>query len=125
MTDLKEVIWKRRWEDMGKRVRRSVDFMDVNHWTYLNNAIEQTEAVMCLPNKDVSYRKAFLYLNKVVLEDYVTSDDPANDIFEETYHLLKYFEMERQRSATFKEHMAVKRERIKKAKAKAETGRTL
>lgn len=109
MSKLDEKILRKRWEIMRGKVQKSVDSMDINHWTYLNNAIDQVETLMCLPNDNISYRKAFLRLEKEVLDDYVQSENPEEDIFEETYHLLQYFKKERYEVESFKEYLAVKR----------------
>ena len=106
---LNETQLRERWGKMKESVRNNVDYMDANHWMYLNTAIEQVESFMVLPNPDISYRKAFLRLNKEVLDDYVGSDNPEEDIYEETYHLLKYFELGFAEHQLFKTYMQVKK----------------
>ena len=106
---LTEAQLKERWEKMRISVRNNVDYMNANHWMYLNTAIEQVESLMVLPNPDISYRKAFIRLNKEVREDYVSSDNPENDFYEETYHLLKYFELGFAEYQLFKTYMQVKK----------------
>lgn len=92
---------KERWEEISRKVQNNVDVMDTNHWFYLNDAIEQTT-----PGKSgADYEKAFDALRKNVIENYVQVDmgvDPALDPFEETYHLLQYFEAEKDKEMTFK-----------------------
>lgn len=107
---LNEQTLKERWEKMRESVRSNVDYMDANHWMHLNTAIEQVENLMCLPNPEISYRKAFLRLDKEVREDYVSSDNPETDLYEETYHLLKYFELGFAEFQTFRSYMQVKKE---------------
>lgn len=112
-TALNETQLKERWERMVKSVSSNVDYMDTNHWMYLNSAIEQVESLMCLPNPEISYRKAFIRLNKEVREDYVHTDNPETDIHEETYHLLKYFELGFAEHQTFRTYMQVKKEELR------------
>lgn len=104
---------KKRWDKMRERVRSNVDYMDVNHWMHLNTAIEQVESLMGFSSPEISYRKAFIRLNKEVRENYVSSENPDEDIFEETYHLLKYFELGLAEHQTFRSYMQVKKEELK------------
>jgi hypothetical protein len=100
---------------MATQVRKSVDYMDANHYMHLDNAIEQVENLLELPNDTVSYKTAFIYLNKEVLESHVTSANPEEDMFEETYHLLKYYEQGHDGNETFRAYMTVKKKNSKKA----------
>lgn len=111
-----EEVLKERWEKMEKSVQSNVDYMDANHWMYLNTAIEQLGSFMCLPNGDISYRKAFVRLNKEVKDNYVTSDNPEEDGFEETYHLLKYFENGFNSVQSFNTYMRTKKALLKERK---------
>lgn len=111
MEKTNETILKERWEKMRKSVQGSVDYMDVNHWMHLDNAIQQVECTMGVANKEVSYQTAFAKLNKEVLDSYVSSDNPEEDIYEETYHLLKFFEQEQ---VSFTTYMSNKKKELKR-----------
>lgn len=99
---------KERWERMVKTVRSNVDYMDANHWMHLDTAISQVENLLSLPNPKVSYRRAFIRLHMEVYDNYVSSDAPEEDGAEETYHLLKYFELGFAENQQFKTYLRVK-----------------
>lgn len=109
-----EMMLKERWKKMATQVHKSVNYMDANHYMHLDNAIEQVENLLELPNDTVSYKTAFFYLNKEVLESYVTSANPEEDMFEETYHLLKYYEQGHDGNETFRVYMTEKKKNRKK-----------
>ena len=108
--EVQEELLKKRWKKMRSSVQGSVDYMDVNHWMHLDNAIQQVECTIGMPNNKVSYQIAFDKLNKEVLDSYVSSDNPAEDIYEETYHLLKFFEQD---DVSFTTYMSDKKKELK------------
>ncbi|AJD93574.1 hypothetical protein JMA_42570 (plasmid) [Jeotgalibacillus malaysiensis] len=101
---------KERWNEIRKKVESAHDYMDVNHWMHLLTAMDENE-----PN-DGDYKKAFRNLRNTVLEDYVhvqAGKDPALDPFEETYHLLVYFETEKDGKESFKNYLLTVKDTLK------------
>lgn len=91
-----------RWNEIRRKVESAHDYMDVNHWTHLLTAMNENEPT------DGDYKKAFRNLRKTVLEDYAhfqAGKDPALEPFEETYHLLVYFETEQDKEKSFKKYL--------------------
>lgn len=102
---------KERWVEIRKKVESAYDYMDVNHWTHLLTAMDENEPT------DGDYVKAFNKLRKTVLDDYVhveEGNDPALDPFEETYHLLVYFETEQDKGKSFKNYLSAVKETLGK-----------
>ena len=101
---------KERWNEIRRKVESAHDYMDVNHWTHLLTAMDENEPT------DGDYGKAFKNLRKTVLDDYVhveEGEDPALDPFEETYHLLIYFETEKDGKESFKHYLSAVKETLK------------
>lgn len=81
---------KERWNEIYRVACNGYDYMEPDTpYAFLKYAMEQ-EA----PLHEDDYERAFKELHKNIMENYVSSDTPEMDAFEETYHFLRYFELD-------------------------------
>src|SRR5690242_7776576 len=96
---------RERWDEILTILDNSVDPMDVDCHFNLHRAM--TEIDLCYKQKEhVDFKEAFDALRKLVLEEYVDdSTDVDNDPWEDTYHLMVYYELGRDKEETFKSYL--------------------
>ncbi|WP_442638118.1 hypothetical protein [Rossellomorea marisflavi] len=88
---------RERWQEIYRVACNGYDYMEPESpYALLKDAMEQEEPL----SKD-NYETAFDELHKNVMENYVHSPTPETDPFEETYHFLRYFELEKDKEVPY------------------------